>query len=128
MTPLRVTFVDFDHLARMNIHMETYLYQLLWTSSTLIFEAPSLDSSQWILSDLLAALQKEIRVLESGFQDPHTTDLKGSTTTAFQVGVKDTRDCSAKKKGTTCVFCKGPHSTHSCETVTDQAGYQKDIG
>ena len=52
------------------------------------------SSSHWILSDLLAAPQKEIQVLESGFQDPYTTDFKGSTTAAFQVGVKDTRDRS----------------------------------
>jgi len=50
---------------------------------------------------------------EGNLQDPYTTDFKGSTTAAFQVGVKDTRDRSAKKMGTTYAFCKWPHSTHS---------------
>ena len=81
------------------------------------------SSSQWNLSDLLAALQKEIRVLQSGQLDPSSTLFKGTTTAAFQVGARDKTDHSAsrnsKKRESTCAFCKGPHPTHSCKTVTD---------
>ena len=82
------------------------------------------SSSQWVLSDLLAALQKEIRILESGLHDfSSSTSSKSSTTAALQVGARDKREPSSarttKRKVTSCVFCKGPHPTYSCETVTD---------
>jgi len=72
------------------------------------------SNNQWILSDLMAALRREIRVLESA---PHNVVPKTSTTAAFQVGAKDNRDQSLtqrKKIGTVCVFCKGPHPAHAC--------------
>ena len=75
------------------------------------------SNSQWILSDLMAALQKEIRILESGLHDPTSTTM---TTGAFQIGA---RGCgvnnSGKRKGPLCIFCKGAHPTHTCESVTD---------
>ena len=83
------------------------------------------STTQWILSDLMAALQKEIRVLESGLYSPHNSIPNTSTTAAFQISAKDSRDDSTtcgnadRKKGIVCVFCKGPHPTLTCESVTD---------
>ena len=73
----------------------------------------------------MAALQKEIRVLESGLYSPYNPVTDTSPTAAFQVSTKDSKDDSTicgntgKKKGPVCVFCKGPHPTHTCESVTD---------
>ena len=78
------------------------------------------SNSQWILSDLMAALQKEIRILESGLHDPCNPTPTTTTAGAFQVGVRGRGSTSAgKKKGPVCVFCKGAHLTHACKTVTD---------
>ena len=78
------------------------------------------SNTQWILTDLMAALQKEIRVLECGLHDSYNAASKMSTTAAFQVGVRDNRSTtSSKKKAQVCAFCKGPHSSHSCESVID---------
>ena len=83
------------------------------------------SNTQWILSDLMAAMQKEIRVLESGLQTPYNPVTDTSTTAASQVNAKyrdpsTTRGNVSKKKGPVCMFCKGPHLTHTCESVTDQ--------
>ncbi|XP_065889733.1 uncharacterized protein [Dysidea avara] len=68
----------------------------------------------------MAALQKEIRVLECGLHDSYNAASKMSTTAAFQVGARDNRSTtSSKKKAPVCAFCKGPHSSHSCESVID---------
>ena len=76
------------------------------------------SSSQWILTDLMAALQK-IRILESGLHDPYNPTPK-ITTAAFQVGARNRGITHVgKKKGPVCVFCKGAHPTYACETVTD---------
>ena len=78
------------------------------------------SNSQWILSDLMAALQKEIRILESGLHDPYNPTPTTTTAGAFQVGVRGRGSTSAgKEKGPVCIFCKGAHPTHACETVTD---------
>ena len=75
----------------------------------------------------MAAIQKEIRVLESGLHDPDKFTTRSSTAT-FYVG---SREYSSGKRHpvtpdsrrrTMCVFCKGSHSTHMCEVVMD---YQK---
>ena len=69
---------------------------------------------------LMAALQKEIRILESGLHDPCNPTPTTTTAGAFQVGARGRGSTSAgKKKGPVCVFCKGAHPTHACETVTD---------
>ena len=71
------------------------------------------SNTQWILSDIMAALQKEIRVLESGLHSPYNPVADTSTTSTFQVSTKDNRDHSTtcantgKKNGPVCVFCKG---------------------
>ena len=78
------------------------------------------SNSQWILSDLMAVLQKEIRILESGLHDPYNPTPTTTTAGAFHVGARGCGSTSAgKKKGPVCVFCKGAHPTHACETVTD---------
>ena len=70
----------------------------------------------------MAALQKEIRILESGLHDSYNR-TSTTTTGAFQIGARGRGLTSAsKKKGPVCVFCKGAHPTHTCETVKD---YQK---
>jgi len=85
------------------------------------------SNTKWILSDLMAALQREIRVLEYGLHDLHSPIPKISATAVFQVGARDDREHSTttrKKKTPVCASCKGPHSSHSCEIVTD---YQKHV-
>ena len=78
------------------------------------------SNSQWILSDLAAALQKEIRILESGLHDPYNPTSTTTTTGAFQIGARGHGvNNSGKKKGPVCVFCKGAHPTHTCDSVTD---------
>ena len=83
------------------------------------------SNTQWILSDLMVAIQKEIRILECG-HDSYNAVPKFSTTSAFQVGARENRDrlTTTNKKKAHCAFCKGPHSSHSCEVVTD---YQKRV-
>ena len=78
------------------------------------------SNSQWILSDLMAALLKEIRILESGLHDPYNPTPTTITGGAFHVSARGRGSTSAgKKKGPVCVFCKGAHPTHAFETVTD---------
>ena len=73
--------------------------------------------SQWILSDLVSALQKEIRILESGLHDPCNPTFTTMTTDAFQIGARGHGvNNSGKKKGPVCKFCKG---AHPCESVID---------
>ena len=76
--------------------------------------------SQWILSALVSALQKEIKVLESGLHDPCNPTFTTMTTDAFQIDARGrVVHNSGKKKGPVCIFCKGAHPTHACESVID---------
>ncbi|XP_065893821.1 uncharacterized protein [Dysidea avara] len=79
-------------------------------------------NTEWTFDDLTAAILKEIRVLESGYQP---TDLHASSrsTATFYVGSKSNSpgSHSGTKKSTACVFCKGPHPSHSCVTTDQQA-------
>jgi len=74
--------------------------------------------------DLMAALQKEIRVLECSSQNPYNP-ASDISTAAFQINAEDGKGHptihgnTSKKKGPVCVFCKGPHPTHMCESLTD---------
>ena len=78
------------------------------------------SNSQWVLSDLMAALQKEIRILESGLHDPYNPSSTLMTTGAFQIGARGRGvNNSGKRKGPLCIFCKGAHPTHTCESVTE---------
>lgn len=47
------------------------------------------SNSQWVPSDLMAALQKEIRILESRLHDPYNSTPKTSITAAFQVSARN---------------------------------------
>jgi len=82
------------------------------------------SNTQWVLPDLMAALRKEIRVLECSSQNPYKP-VSNISTAAFQINAEDSKGHPAtcgntsKKKGLVCVFCKGPHPTHICESVTD---------
>ena len=84
-------------------------------------------NAQWILSDLMAAMLKEIRVLESGLCNPHKPMPRSSAATLYvnsqdHPNKKPSQDNPDGKKRQQCVFCKGPHTAHTCNTVTD---YQK---
>ena len=78
-------------------------------------------STEWTFDELTAAISKEIRVLESGQSaDLHDPPLGTRTTATFYVGSKSNPGChTGSKKSTTCVFCKGPHPSHSCTMITD---------
>ena len=86
------------------------------------------SNSQWILSDLMAAILKEIRVLECGQYNPHKQIPRSSA--AFSVNSRDhfnkkqRQDGLDSKRKQQCVFCKGLHPTHNCNVVTD---YQKQL-
>ena len=86
------------------------------------------STMQWVLSDLMAAILKEIRVLECGQYHPQKHTPKSSATSF----IVSSRDCSLKKQRPAnsddkrkpqCVFCKGAHPAHNCD-VTD---YQKGL-
>jgi len=87
------------------------------------------SSTQWILSDLMAAILKEIRILECGQHNPLKQSPRSSTA-AFplllsskdQFNKKQSRDTLDSKRKPQCVFCKGLHPAHSCSVITD---YQK---
>ena len=68
------------------------------------------SNSQWILADLMAALLKEIRVLEPGLNDSHSP-MSRSTAASFHINSleplkKQQRDTDGKKRQQQCVFCK----------------------
>ena len=78
------------------------------------------SNTEWTLI-LMAAIFKEIRVLESG---PHNPIKTTQHTATFHVGSKEAysnkqRSVDSKRKPS-CIFYKGPHSTHTCSVVTDQ--------
>ena len=85
-------------------------------------------NSQWILAELLAAIFKEIRVLESGLCDSYSPTSRSSAASLLinsQDPVKKQhRDTDRKKKEHRCVFCKKNHSPQNCDVVTD---YQKRV-
>jgi len=82
------------------------------------------SNTQWVVPDLMAVLQKEIRVPECSSQNPYNP-VSNIFTAAFQINAEDgkghptTHGNTSKKKGLVCAFCKGPHPTHTCESVTD---------
>ena len=82
------------------------------------------SNSPWNLPDLMAAVLKEIRILESVPYDPHGSMPR--STAAFHVVShgnrprKQSNPDNIKKQH--CVFCKKNHPAHSCDVVTD---YQK---
>ena len=84
------------------------------------------SNSQWILSDLMAAILKEIRVLECGKYNPHKQIPRSSA--AFIINSRDhfnkkqRQDGFDSKRKQQCVYCKGLHPTYNCNVVTD---YQK---
>lgn len=74
------------------------------------------SNSQCILSDLLAAFQ--------GFLSLdyliNRTQLPRQLQVPFKLVQKVVdQPVPVRRKGPVCVFCKGVHPTHACETVTD---------
>ena len=66
------------------------------------------SNSQWILTDLMAALQKEIRILESGLHDPYNPTPK-ITTAGLQVGARNRMPARRKDH---CVYFAKEHIPH----------------
>ena len=83
------------------------------------------SNSPWNLPDLMAAILKEIRILESTPYDPHKS-MPRSTAAAFHVASTSNhprkQNNPANNKKQKCVFCKKAHPAHNCDVVTD---YQK---
>ena len=83
------------------------------------------SNSPWNLPDLMAAILKEIQILECRQYDTQKSVLK-STAANFLVNSKDHHSkqqqggSGSRKKQ--CVYCKGAHSAYNCDRVTD---YQK---
>ena len=75
-------------------------------------------NTEWTFDDLTKAILKETRVLEAGCQviDSHSSSR---STASFYVGLKNNSNAQAPKRNPICVFCKGPHPSHSCTTVTE---------
>jgi len=80
-------------------------------------------NSQWILAELLAAIFKEIRVLESGLHDLYSPTSRSSAASLLINSQdplkKHRRDTDEKKKQYQCVFCQKNHSPQNCDTITD---------
>ena len=75
-------------------------------------------STEWTFDDLTKAILKEIRVLEAGYQvtDSHSSPR---STASFHVGLRNNSNTQPPKRNPICVFCKGPHPSHPCTTVTE---------
>ena len=80
------------------------------------------SNSPWNLPDLMAAILKEIRILESGLYSQQNSMPK-STASAFHVASADKRPKKQSNSDSirkqTCVFCKKAHPSHACDVVTD---------
>ena len=77
------------------------------------------SNAQWILSHLMAAILKEIRILESGLCDPHNP-MPRSTAATLHVNSQDRPNKKPNQdnpdgKRKQCVFCKGSHTALNCE-------------
>ena len=71
-----------------------------------------------MFDDLTKAILKEIWVLEAGYR---VTDIHvpSSSTASFHVGLRNNSNTQTPKRNPICVFCKGPHPSHACTTVTE---------
>ena len=80
-------------------------------------------SEQWTIDELRNAIEKEVRVLESGF-DRHS-DLNRSTITgSFHAGIEKKQiDVQPRERGVSakpvCVYCKGSHVSIHCNVITE---------
>ena len=80
-------------------------------------------SEQWTIDELCNAIEKEVRILESGF-DRHS-DLNRSTITgSFHAGVEKKQiDVQPRERGVSakpvCVYCKGSHVSIHCNVITE---------
>ena len=71
---------------------------------------------EWKFPQLMSAILKEIRILETG----NSTSFRSQSTAAFLLNSKLTQRNKSHDKGPQpCVFCKGPHVAHQCTTITD---------
>ena len=80
-------------------------------------------SEQWTIDELRHAIEKEVRVLESGF-DKHTDASRSTITGSFHAGVeKRSLDLQSREKWVSakpvCVYCKGSYVSIHCNVVTD---------
>ena len=74
-------------------------------------------SIEWTFDDLTKAILKEIRVVEAGYQ---VTVIHSSSrsTASFLVGFRNNPNTQTPKRNPVFVFCKDPHPSHSCTTLT----------
>ena len=86
-------------------------------------------NTEWTINELTSAILKEIRILESGFYTTNSQTIPPHrSTAAFHVVSKEMTNSTNShndtygKRNLSCIYCKGPHSSHACEVVTD---YQK---
>ena len=87
-------------------------------------------NAEWTIDELRSAILKEIRVFETGL---YATNLQITTpqrsTAAFHITASkgttgSTNPRTDGKRNALCIYCKGPHPSHSCEVVTD---YQRHL-
>ena len=82
-------------------------------------------NAEWTMDELRSAILKEIRVFETGLYTANlqTTIPQRSTAafhvTTFKETTGNTNPRTDGKRNASCVYCKGPHPSHSCEIVTD---------
>ena len=77
-------------------------------------------TAEWTFSQLMAAILKEITILEaSSSSSSSSSSHKSISTSAFVVGSKPRVNKGQDKGPQACAYCKGPHAAHQCTTVVD---------
>jgi len=72
----------------------------------------------------MAVILKEIRILESDSYDSHRPFTRSTTATLYvnsrdHLPKKQHKGGADGRKKQQCVFCKGSHSSHNCNVITD---------
>ena len=74
------------------------------------------DTPEWTFPQLMSAILREIRILETGGNDSY----RSQSTAAFLINSKTPHSNKVHDRGSqSCVFCKGPHSANQCTIITD---------
>ena len=83
-------------------------------------------NTEWTINELTYAILKWIRILESGFYTTNSQTIPPyRSTAAFHVVSKEVTNSTNSHNNTygkqnfSCTYCKGPHSSHACEVVTE---------
>ena len=71
---------------------------------------------EWTFTQLMSAILREIRILETGGNDSY----RSHSTAAFLINSTTPQSNKGHDRGSrSCVFCKGPHAANQCTTITD---------